>query len=117
MDEANAEEATIAVDELKSEKADIKEDLDEVQDDYNIAEKELEELKAKAEQVRLLAYKGVKHEVRVDGAPGPILMTLDDAAKIRALAQVESQARKDFLKKQGLVASATHISKGIKHKA
>lgn len=87
------------MDELKNEQGDAKEDLDEVQDDYNMAAKELEELKTKADDVRLRAYAGVKREVRVDGAPGPILMTLDDAAKIKALAQVEAQARKDFLKK------------------
>merc|ERR1711871_913939 len=117
MDEANAEEASIRVDELKNDKVSIKEDLDEVQNDYDVAAKELQDMKAKGDAIRLSAYKGLKHEVRVDGAPGPVLMALDDAAKIRALAKVESQARKDFLKKQGLVASVTHISKGIKHKA
>ena len=44
-------------------------------------------------------------------------MTLDDAAKLRALAVVKSEARRDFLKKQCFVATATHTSKGLKHKA
>ena len=69
IDEATAEEATILVDELKNEQGDAKENLDEVQDDYNMAAKELEELKNKADDVRLRAYTGVKREVRVDGAP------------------------------------------------
>ena len=96
INEANAEESTILVDEVKGDLAQAEEQRDEIQDDFDSASKELDALKSKAEQVRTQAYAGVRHEVRVDGAPGPVLMTLDDAAKIRALAAVESEARRDF---------------------
>ena len=105
IDEANAEEWTILVDEMKDDLAQAKEQRDEIQDDFDSASNELDALKTKAEQVRAQAHAGVRHEVRADGAPGLMLM-------IHLMMQQKqghwlrlNRARRDFLKKQGIVAT------------
>merc|ERR1711871_286707 len=114
---AEFEEFEVRVTECLAEKGDLAEDTGDVQEDIQMINDKIASVERKYEETMVNVRDRITKEVTKTGAPGQIVMSLDDAAKIRTLGAMELQARQNYFGKVDAVKSAAHLVKNIKHES
>ena len=114
---AELEEFELRVTQCSTEVGDIAEDIVDVEEDIKMLHEKIVRVQQKFDATMVNVRERITKEVTKSGAPGPVVMSLEDAAKIRTLGAMELQARRNYFGKVDAVKSAAHLIKNIKHES